>query len=99
MNSSPHHSLYETGGSYYNGIFDANTGVKWLPVYEFEEDESKSFTVVFNWNRQGVAKDWSLTAWGTEHSVTVTHDDELESDHMPKTTDENRPTPSEIIVP
>ena len=98
--AQPHHSIYETGSDYYSGIFDAGQGDKWIPPYQFAKNEEKEFTVMLNWNREGVVKDWSLTAWGTQHGVSVTHTDpNLSTDHMPQLSRGNRKTPTEIIVP
>jgi len=50
----------------------------------FEADQTKEVVVLFDWGRQNVVKDWSVTAWGTEHSVTVRHKNpELKTQHMP----------------
>jgi hypothetical protein len=55
--------------------------------------------MMLNWDRAGVAKDWSLTAWGTLGNVSVTHTDPtLNTDHMPLL-DGPRSTPDPIVVP
>jgi hypothetical protein len=64
--------------------FDHGSG--WLDVIEFRQNEEIAMFVEFNWNKRGITKDWSLTAWGTEGGkVTVRHDQGLASEHFPFT--------------
>ena len=101
--ANPHHTVFETGvGSYSSGMFDAGTGVKWIPKFTLGAGQEKEFTVQLNWNREGVKKDWSFVAWGTKYDVTVTHKDGLETDVMPLYDREfgsDHQEPTEIVVP
>merc|ERR1712157_589156 len=45
--------------------------------------ETKRFAVTFDWNRPKIVKDWSVTAWGTDHEVTVAHEDGISSKSLP----------------
>ena len=47
--------------------------------------ESFTVEVEFNWNRSGITKDWSVTAWGETGPVSVTHDQGISSDSYPFT--------------
>lgn len=54
---------------------------------------------MLNWNRNGVKKDWSFTAWGTKYDVEVSHSDSnLETAHMPMLGDGKRMQPVAIDV-
>lgn len=44
---------------------------------------TRTIEVLMDWNRENVTKDWSLTAWGEQGGVSVTHNDGIPSDHMP----------------
>ena len=58
-------------------------GDGWLPSLDFDAGEEVMITVEFNWVRQGVTKDWALTAWGTDGgAVYVRHDKGYESKHF-----------------
>ena len=39
--------------------------------------------VEFNWDRTGINKDWSVTAWGDKGGVSVNHLNGIESDSLP----------------
>ena len=49
-------------------------GDKYFPKMYLEAGESVTIEVEFNWNRPGITKDWSVTAWGESGPVSVTHD-------------------------
>ena len=49
-------------------------GDSWLPGIDMSAGEEIEITLEFNWQRSGITKDWSLTAWGTDGGeVTVRH--------------------------
>ena len=58
-------------------------GDVWLPKMFLSAGESVEIEVELNLDRAGVTKDWSLTAWGVQGGVTVTHNDGLTSDNLP----------------
>lgn len=58
-------------------------GDVWLPKMFLSAGESVEIEVELNLDRAGVTKDWSLTAWGVQGGVTVTHNDGLTSDSLP----------------
>ena len=45
--------------------------------------ESFTVEVEFNWNRSGITRDWSVTAWGESGPVSVTHDQGIATDSLP----------------
>ena len=47
--------------------------------------ETVEFEVELNWNRSGITKDWSVTAWGESGPVSVKHSEGIRSDHLPFT--------------
>ena len=53
------------------------------------ENETREIGVLFDWKRDNVVKDWSVTAWGTTHDVVVRHANypSVKSDKMPEHTD------------
>ena len=58
-------------------------GDKYFPRMYLEAGESVTIEVEFNWNRPGITKDWSVTAWGESGPVSVTHDSGIASDSFP----------------
>ena len=57
---------------------------KWLDRFLLGPGDEQEVTVILDWNRQGVKKDWSVTAWGTGgKAVSVKHTHGIESDKMP----------------
>jgi hypothetical protein len=44
---------------------------------------SRTIEMLFDWTRENVTKDWSLTAWGEKGNVSVTNNANVASDHMP----------------
>merc|ERR1712226_1725768 len=55
--------------------FNLEYGSGWLNPIEFGPGETKEFEVLLDWTRQGVVKDWSVTAWGEGGEVSVSHQD------------------------
>ena len=47
--------------------------------------ESFTVEVELNWNRAGITKDWSVTAWGESGGVSVAHDEGYKTDSFPFT--------------
>ena len=63
--------------------FDADYGDGWLGPIEFDGNEEREFSVTLAWFRENqIIKDWSVTAWGTQAGVSVTHADGIESGTM-----------------
>ena len=60
-------------------------GDMWFPKMFMKRGETAEFEVELNWNRPGITKDWSVTAWGESGSVQVTHSDGIPSEHLPFT--------------
>jgi len=55
---------------------------------------------VFDWERANVAKDWSVTAWGTTGEVTVANKNTgIQSQHMPQYTDHLPDGPEPFPLP
>ena len=59
-----------------------NTGDGWLPFLAFEAGEEIEILVEFNFNKKGITRDWSVTAWGEEGEVEVRHSKGIESKHF-----------------
>jgi hypothetical protein len=59
------------------------SGDAWLPKLFVRAGESFEVEVEFNWEREGVTKDWSITAWGEDGPVTVEHNDGISTDTLP----------------
>ena len=58
-------------------------GSIWLPKLFVEAGEVVEIEVEFNWDRTGITKDWSVTAWGEKGGVSVNHLSGFESDSLP----------------
>ena len=52
-------------------LFDTEMGSSWMQPIAFKENETREIGVLFDWKRENVVKDWSVTAWGTEGPVAV----------------------------
>ena len=65
-------------------------GDVWSPRLYVQAGESFTVEVEFNWNRAGITKDWSVTAWGESGPVSVTHDGGIRSDSLPFTPKEGK---------
>jgi len=63
--------------------FNAEYGVGWLNGIEIPAGETYRFAANFDWTREEIVKDWSVTAWGTKSKVEVRHADGIESQHLP----------------
>lgn len=81
--------------------FDSYHADMWLPMYTFPADSEKVFTVVFNWDAPADERkrDWSLTAWGTDHELVVEYIGDVGTDHPLLHDDEMRATPEYIPYP
>ena len=49
---------------------------------EFEAGEEIEIFVEFNFERRGITKDWSVTAWGTDGRVEVRHSKGYKTKHF-----------------
>jgi len=58
-------------------------GDVWLPPMVVFAGEQVTIEVELNWNRPGITKDWSVTVWGEDGVVAVTHDGGIPSDSLP----------------
>jgi len=56
---------------------------------EMNTGDEVNIAVVFDWTRDNVTKDWSVTAWGTNSKPEVTHSDASKtSQKLPEHTDD-----------
>ena len=55
----------------------------WFPRMYVNAGEKFEVEIELNWDRPGVTKDWSVTAWGEEGTVTVLHNDGIPSANLP----------------
>ena len=60
--------------------------------------ESFTVEVEFNWNRSGITRDWSVTAWGESGPVSVTHDQGIATDSLPFTPKPGQETQADEAV-
>ena len=97
MWSSNKHVL--SGDSISDCRFDADTGACWTDSLTFAAGETKTFQVSLDWSRANIAKDFSVTAWGTSGDVSVRCADGMETDHMPQYTDDKSNVDPPIPVP
>ena len=58
------------------------SGAGWLPSLDLEAGEEIEIRMELNFERRGITKDWSVTAWGTEGPVQVRHASDIESRHF-----------------
>lgn len=54
----------------------------------FEAGDSKTFILEFDWAREGITPDWSVTAYAEKGSVSVSHSEGITSDKLPFLTEE-----------
>lgn len=74
------HSIYMQGDFKIEMFRDGTHQMK--PV-EFSADDEIQFVLEFDWDRECVTPDWSITAWASNGTVSVTHSEGLDSDKMP----------------
>ena len=78
------HFLWEIDEGTYNDYqFSTDSGSIWMEPLRFEANETKQIGTLWGWDKENVVKDFSVTAWGTEHKVTVSHANNIKTDHMP----------------
>jgi len=68
----------------------------------FEKDEERVFNFVGNFadaEPDERSRDWSVTAWGTEHPLEVKHVDNIQTAHSPVHDDDFRSKPELIPYP
>jgi len=86
-----------------------------MAAIDFAANESRSFIVEWDWARESITPDWSVTAWAEYGTVSVTHNDGWETDSLPftpridpssssastvtTTTEEPNYLPAPVIVP
>ena len=58
------------------------SGAGWLPSLDLEAGEEIEIRMELNFERRGITKDWSVTAWGTKGPVQVRHASGIESRHF-----------------
>ena len=66
-------------------VYTFKDGARQMSVIDFEAGESKSFIVEWDWAREDVTPDWSVTAWAELGQVSVSHNDDIETDSLPFT--------------
>ena len=97
MWSSTKHVL--SGDSIPDCRFDADTGACWTDSLTFAAGETKTFQVSLDWSRTNIARDFSVTAWGTSGDVSVRCADGMETDHMPQYTDDKSNVDPPVPIP
>ena len=74
------HSIYLEGDRNI-ALFKEGT-TQLLPI-DFKPGETKKFIVEWDWARENITPDWSLTAWAEKGDVTVKHAAGLTTDTLP----------------
>ena len=70
-------------GSKDDHSFTPELGSTWMEPMRFDANETKEIAIALDYGKTNVAKDWSITAWGLDHKVVVTHAEGQETDRMP----------------
>lgn len=78
--SNKMHSIYMQGDF---TVYTFKEGARQIKPIQFDAGETKSFTVEWDWARQDVTNDWSVTAWAEYGEITVSHHEGLQSDKLP----------------
>ena len=98
-----HHYIYKSengmGGEIIAGVFDTGLNPsKWLDKFSLGPGAEQEISLILDWNRQGIQRDWSLVAWGAGGlPVKVSHTDTtLTSDHLPQVNKAPRTAPAEL---
>ena len=74
------HSIYMEGDF---TVYTFREGARQMNGIEFVANEPKSFIVEFDWARENVTKDWSVSAWAASGEIEVSHVDGITSDTLP----------------
>jgi len=64
-------------------VYTFSSGSRQVDPLQFQEGESKTFILEFDWARKDVTPDWSVTAWADVGEVRVEHLGGLQTDHLP----------------
>ena len=89
---------YSSATHFFNGAaFSPWQGSTWS-LHNFGAGEEKTFEGIFDWrvDEYERRRDWSVTAWGTNYDVTVSHALGIDSSHSPTYDDGMRSVPEEI---
>jgi len=74
------HSVYMDGAYTIDLFREGSAGMK--PI-TFAAGQTNNFTLEFDWARDCITPDWSLTAWAEHGKVTVRHKSGLQSEALP----------------
>jgi len=74
------HSIYKENDT---TVYTFKEGARQMNAIEFDEGETINFILEWDWARESVSPDWSVTAWGKLGEVTVTHEQGIESASLP----------------
>ncbi len=58
-------------------------GAHQMKPIEFKENETKNFVLEFDWDRECITPDWSITAVAEKGPIKVTHSQGLKTDSLP----------------
>lgn len=64
-------------------VYTFREGARQMNGIEFVANEPKSFILEFDWAREKITKDWSVTAWAAAGEIEVSHVDGITSDTLP----------------
>lgn len=75
------HSMYMAGD---NKVSTFKYGARQMDPVEFAAGETRTFVLEWDWSREDVSPDWSLTAWAEKGEVAVVYTGH-DSDSLPLT--------------
>ena len=64
-------------------MYTFKDGARQMEPIQFDAHESKTFIVEWDWAREGITPDWSVTAWAEQGQVAVSHVNGTTSDTLP----------------
>lgn len=74
------HSIYMEGDF---TVYTFKEGARQMTPIAFKAGETKSLILEWDWQRENITRDWSVTAWGELGEVAVAHEKELKTDSFP----------------
>lgn len=79
-NTGKYHSFYRPGAEY---VMVFNEGAMQLDAFTLEAGQPMDVWVEFDFSKEELSNDWSVTIWAASGNVTVTHKKGYTSDTMP----------------
>lgn len=74
------HSIYMLGAT---SIDTFEQGTHQMKPMAFKAGEKKQFVLEFDWSREDITPDWSITTWAEQGKVSILYADGRKSDALP----------------